>query len=75
METIRTPLTKKQIIRLESFAELEGQPLSVVLVEIKGTSLKKIEVIYEDEHKQEIYLSEEDLDIVMNGITLTRDSR
>ena len=74
METIRTPLTKAQIWRLDNFAELDEYPLSVVLVEIKGTSLKKIHVKYGD-HDQDIYLSEEDLDIVMNGLTITRDSR
>jgi len=71
MKTERTELNRIQINRLEPLAEIENIDSAALLV----TGDTKSFVIKTNGKTTTIYLSDEDLDIVMNGIKLERTSK
>ena len=67
----KTPLTQNQLLRV--WTNPNGKVKSATLCEIEGTAIKKIEIEYYNMGKEDFYPEDEDqLDYIMNGITLTR---
>ena len=69
----KTKLNENQIERLYNTLDLKSQVRSAYLCVVKGTNIKKIAINYINGEKESFFPMDDDLDIIINGITLTRD--
>ena len=74
MGTIKkTPLVGNQLLRIYNHCHDEGKFKSATLCEVEGMKLARIEIEYYNMPKQIFYPNdEEQLDYILNGVTLTR---
>lgn len=70
IERKETPLNNEQTLRLVNVANIEDKVISASMVQVG--CITKFEIKYE-RFNGDIFLSEEDIDFIMNGITLERD--
>ena len=63
-----TPLNKIQYLRLATVSPLDEEPIMVYFVEIVGTVLTKFSIKYDDNHNQDLFLSSDDVNFIMNGV-------
>lgn len=69
----KTKLTQNQITRLINVIDSDKPIRNAYLCSVKGTCIKKIAVNYENGDKESFYPMDDDLDIIINGIVLTRN--
>ena len=72
MSVIKTPLNENQIARLSSIAQIDNKIASANHCVVENTVLEKIEIEYANGDTTSIYLPEEDMQVVLNGITVER---
>ncbi len=70
IEKVETPLNNEQTLRLINVANIEDKVVSASMVQVGY--IKKFEVKYES-FNGDIFLREDDINFIMNGITLERD--
>lgn len=70
MKTERTPLNKEQQLRLVNLFKINEPMESCDLVTVG--CIKKFEIKYAN-HEESIYARDDDMDFVVNGITLERN--
>lgn len=73
MAVSKTKLNEFQIERLYNTLDLKSQVRSAFLCEVKGTNIKKIAINYINGEKESFFPMDDDLDLIINGITLTRN--
>lgn len=69
----KTKLNENQIARLYNALDLKNQVRSAYLCVVKGTNVKKIAINYVNGEKESFFPMDDDLDLIINGITLTRN--
>lgn len=70
IEKVETPLNNEQTLRLINVANIEDKVISASMVQVGY--IKKFEVKYES-FNGDIFLREDDINFIMNGVTLERD--
>lgn len=70
MEEKKTPLNNEQTLRLINVANLTDKVEAATMVQVG--CVKKFNVQYKN-YSSDIFLHEEDIDLIMNGITLERE--
>ena len=70
MEEKKTPLNNEQTLRLINVANLTDKVEAATMVQVG--CVKKFNVQYKN-YSSEIFLHEEDINLIMNGITLERE--
>lgn len=63
-----TPLNKIQYLRFAKVSPLDEEPIMVYFVEIVGTVLTKFSIKYSNNHNQDLFLSNDDVNFIMNGV-------
>jgi hypothetical protein len=69
----KTKLNQDQITRLINVLDINKPIRSAYVCEVKGTAIKKVAINYENGDKESFYPDNEELEIIVNGITLTRN--
>lgn len=69
---VKTPLNESQIARLDCLIELNGKIESANHCVVENTVVEKIEIEYANGETESVYLPEEDMKVVLNGITVER---
>ena len=69
----KTKLTNDQLTRLYNVLDIEYPIRNAYLCEVKGTCVKKIAINYTNGKKQSFFPMDDDLDVIINGIVLTRN--
>ena len=70
----KTKLTNDQITRLINTLDINKPIKSAYLCQVKDTYVKKIAINYTNGEKENFYPMDDELDIIVNGIVLTRDT-
>lgn len=70
MEEKKTPLNNEQTLRLINVANLTDKVEAAAMVQVG--CVKKFNVQFKN-YSSDIFLHEEDIDLIMNGITLERE--
>lgn len=70
MEEKKTPLNNEQTLRLINVANLTDKVEAATMVQVG--CVKKFNVQFKN-YSSDIFLHEEDIDLIMNGITLERE--
>lgn len=74
MPTItKTRLNKDQITRLINTLDINQPIRNAYLCQVTGTQIKKIAINYTNGKKEVFYPMDDELDIILNGIVLTRN--
>lgn len=69
----KTKLTQVQILRLINVLDIDKEIRNAYLCEVKDTCVKKIAINYANGDKESYYPDNDDINLIMNGITLTRN--
>lgn len=72
MPTKKTKLNHSQVLRLINLVDLDHGVIEVYFIEV-ATSINKIQVHYSD-HDQDLFLPDDEIDIIMNGIQVERNA-
>ena len=72
MSVIKTPLNENQIARLSSITQIDNKITSANHCVVENTVVEKIEIEYANGEAESIYLPEEDMKVVLNGIKVER---
>ena len=64
-------LDENQMWRLSALLKLEKEPLKAFFVDVDGSQLTKVKLVYLEEDKV-VYLTREHYKIIRNGLKVTR---
>lgn len=68
----KVKLDESQVLRLINTINITKPIRSAYLCKVNGTNVKKIAINYTNGEKESFYPMEDDMEFVINGITLTR---
>ena len=73
MSVNKTKLNEDQITRLINVLDINHPIRNAYLCEVNGTHIKKIAINYTNGEKESFFPMDDELDIIVNGIVLTRN--